>query len=91
MYECCLCGVVLGENPKIFWCSKCYSDWKDDILNRKEWTLYLQRLEKNRRYGEKTKNDLGVQLVYLSDKFEIAMVNNKVKLVPTKEYFDEVD
>ena len=90
-YECALCGTKLGENPLTYWCSKCYADWRKDIINRKEWTLYLQRLESRRRYGETTMRELGIKLIHLNGKFDIAVVNGKTKLVPTNEYYNEVD
>lgn len=92
MYECALCGSDIGhKSPKSFWCNRCYSDWRQSILDKEPWTVYLVNLEANRRYGEKTMSDLGIQLVYLSNKFEVTMVNGKAELVPTKEYYDEVD
>ena len=53
MYECALCGKRLGENPLTYWCSRCYADWREAILNHEEWTVYLTNLESKRRYDEK--------------------------------------
>ena len=81
MYECSLCGVNLGENPLTYWCSRCYADWKEAIFNKEPWTVFLANLEGRRRYREQDMRELGIQMVYLSEGYDIAMVKGEVKLV----------
>ena len=88
MYECSLCGATLGENPLIYWCSRCYRDWKEAIRSKESWTVFLANLERRRRYREKDEIKMGIVYIHIGDRFDIAMIDGKAEIVPTKEFYD---
>ena len=84
-----MCGASLGENPLVYWCSRCYADWKEAILNKEPWTVFLVNLESRRRYREWDMRDLGIMYIYIGDRYDIAVVNGKNKLIKTEEFYEE--
>ncbi len=93
-YECAICGVTLHtENPKIYFCSQCYRDWEKEIKAKCEWVTCLVNFESRRRrqdtYLEKGQKKRA-ELVWFGSDFDVGMINGKVKLIPTKQHFEEV-
>lgn len=87
-YECCICSANLHtENPRTFFCSRCYSKYKESILARAEWVRFLQNNESYKRrwntYYHKGKR-MTVQLLYLGDEWDISADG---KLIPLEEHY----
>lgn len=61
----------------------CYFAWQEDIINKTEWTIYLTKLERHRRYRIKDMVKNNITYVHLSDEFDLAMIDGKPKLIPT--------
>jgi hypothetical protein len=83
-YECCICGVTLHtENPKTYFCSKCYKDWKREIKAKCEWVTCLINFESRRRRWDTWKENGKIkhaELVWgLGNDFDI--LNNKIILL----------
>jgi len=94
-YLCAIC-----QNPyrprKVteMFCNGCYTRYKESILNKEAWVQYCVANEQARRnwnsYIKKGKR-VWVELIHLNGKFDIAVVNGKTELVPTREYYNEVE
>jgi ribosomal protein L37AE/L43A len=79
MDKCCsICGRRLNTIANIWFCSRCYNDWKEAILGKEPWVIYLRKLEQARRYKIKTMKDLGIKLVYLGVEWDIDENGNLV-------------
>lgn len=59
-------------NLQDFFCHRCFDQFRDDIRSGKEWTVYLRRLENNRRHRERRLEQLGVVTIYLDGKYDIS-------------------
>ena len=46
MNKCAICDI---EVDKQYFCRTCYSTYRDDIDDKKDWTKYLVNLERRRR------------------------------------------
>ncbi len=72
---CAICCRPLNtENPKVFFCSKCYHDWEKEIKARVEWVRFLISDEaKRRRWDTYVENgkQIVVKFVYIGDEFDI--------------------
>ena len=84
---CANCGREIYVAPWVFWCNRCYHDWKEDILAKKPWTRYLRNLEKRRREAEKSRWEAGYSEVFLQDN-DIAVINGTNRII--KVYNREV-
>jgi len=85
--KCAICGTNLVYNPKQWFCSKCYKTYQKDIEEKIEWTIYLRREERNRRYRKQDMRKLGISYVYgLGSIFDYSADTG---LVPLKEYYEE--
>jgi len=83
--KCAICGIDLIYNPKHWYCSKCYSTYQQDIEDKSEWAIYLQKEEKKRRYREQDMRKLGISYIYgLGFIYDYADGG----LVPLREYYD---
>ncbi len=75
------CRPLHTENPKVFFCSRCYHDWEKEIRAKVGWVRFLINDEKKRRrwdtYMDNGKS-VSVQLVYLGSEFD---VDNTGKLI----------
>ena len=80
MYLCCYCGKEIYKPPMYKWCNKCWHDFEADILAHAAWTKYLQRLETNRRYKEKSMWERGIGEVYLGDD-DLAQIGGVYKII----------
>ncbi len=81
--ECAICCRPLNtENPKVYFCSKCYHDWEKEIKAKVGWIKFLINNELRRRrwdtYSDKGKV-VSVQLVYLGNEFDIDSDGNIVR------------
>lgn len=93
-YACAICCCSLHtENPRIFFCSKCYHDWEREIKANVGWVKALRNFESQRRRQDtfmyKGKR-VSVQLVYLGDSFDLAMADDgRARLIPTESYYED--
>jgi len=76
--NCAICRKELfTENPKKFFCSSCYNQWKPEILAKAEWAVFLQNDEAKRRRQEK--RDLG-KLVYLGSDYDVSTDGRLIRI-----------
>ena len=69
---CAICGCrLLTERPFIWFCRKCYTDWKEAIHKKEPWVMYLRNLESARRYKEYDMRKLGISIIYLGFEWDI--------------------
>ena len=75
MFECAICGRVLGYNKqRIFFCNKCYRRWKKEIRSHQPWIKYLINSEQARRRWDTIivgNKRLPVNLVRLGNKYDV--------------------
>ena len=81
-FRCSICEKRISRG---WFCYKCYSAHKEDILSKKEWTKVMQNWEQQRRRYEKNEPPM----TYLGSEWDIALVDGKYKLVPTQEHFED--
>ena len=46
-YLCSVCGINVARGK--YFCYACYSKYKNEILSKEPWTVFLQNEEKRRR------------------------------------------
>ena len=83
--RCCVCQKeIITENPKKYFCKKCWNDWQEEILNKRTWITYCINDEHRLRRQELK----DMMLVYgLGDRFDIS----DGKLIPLKAYYEYED
>ncbi len=80
-YECCLCSTDIShKSAKTFWCSRCYSDFKEDILAKKPWCVWLQNEEAKRRYRQKDIAKLGITYIYIGNEYDLSEDGKLLKI-----------
>jgi hypothetical protein len=88
--ECCICSCPLyTENPKHFFCPKCYHDWNREIKAGVAWVKYLESVESARRRQDTyTKNGkrVAVQFIYLGDEYDLS---EDGQVIPLAEHYKE--
>ncbi len=75
------CRPLHTENPKVYFCSKCYHDWEKEIKARVAWVKFLINDEAKRRRWDTYLSKSGrvsVQLVYLGSEFDIDNCGNLI-------------
>ena len=86
--RCCVCQKeIITENPKKYFCKTCWKEWNEAILNKELWIKACVNDEHQQR-RQALKDS---QCIYLGDKFDVGDCGGEYKLVPTKDYYDNLD
>ena len=60
---------MITENPKRYFCKRCWNKWNDAILNKEPWVkVCLNDEKKQRRKALKDR-----ELIYIGDEFDIVV------------------
>lgn len=86
--RCAICQQeIVTENPKRYFCQKCWVQWNEAILNKASWITYCINDEHQQRRQALNNREL----IYLGSEFDVGDFNGEYRLVPTKEYYEEWD
>jgi hypothetical protein len=86
---CSICQQpIRGIFKRDWFCHDCYIEYRSEILAKVEWVRVCQNHESRRRRQEARDGGL---LIYLGNRFDVAMINGKAEIVPRQEYFQGED